>query len=157
MVRRTLSIIHSAVLLSGFGMATAARAAPHTPEPGSAERRAICDVARAHVVQNYASKPLPQPIVFKIEHLVVMDRFANVEAVAMFKDGSPPAPVFMADIVFNLCLQRTQGGWHVVADLSRTDVPEPAEVAQIRDRLPRGFPLGVLSETWRKLLSNHPQ
>jgi hypothetical protein len=150
---RACAIFQSAVLLVAFPMATVADTAAHTPPPGSAERQAICDAARTYVVHRYANKPLPKPIVFKIEHLLVADRSANLEAVAMFKDSSPVAPEFMADVVLNLCLQRPHAGWHVVADLSRTDVPEPTEIAQIRDRLPRDFPLNVFSETWRKLLS----
>ena len=31
---------------------------------------------------------------------------------------------YVADIVFDLCLQRTKDSWRVIYDFSRTDVPE---------------------------------
>jgi hypothetical protein len=77
--------------------------------------------------------------------------------VAVFKDGSNVAPTYMPDLVFNLCLERTGNGWTVVADLSRSDVPEQREIAQIRERLPAEFPLSVLSPTWRELLRRSNQ
>jgi tetratricopeptide (TPR) repeat protein len=145
--------------LSGSSRATGAAVAqtPHTPQPGSAQRQAICDAARTYVVAKYASGPLPQPIVFKIEHLLVKDRFCNMEAVALFKDGSNAAPTYLPDVVFNLCLKRTEHEWRVVADLSRSDVPTQTEIAQIRARLSTDFPFSVLSPTWRKLLNGENQ
>jgi hypothetical protein len=128
-------------------------AAAHTPPPGSPERQAICDGARAYVLEKYANGSLPQPVVFKIEHLLVAGRFANMEAVAIFKDGSSAIPKYLPDIVFNFCLEHRGDGWRVVADLSRTDVPDAKEIAQIRSRLPSDFPMTVLSPSWRDLLN----
>jgi hypothetical protein len=141
----------AALLCPCFTMAAAQT--PHTPKAGSAERRAICDAARAFLVSKYASGTLPQPIVFKIDHLLVKDRFCNMEAVPLFKDGSNLAPKYVADIAFNFCLGRNGNSWRVLTDLSRSDVPQAAEIAQIRSRLPPEFPLSVLSPAWRKLLS----
>jgi hypothetical protein len=50
---------------------TAHAQTPHAPSPGSPERQAICDAARAYVTEKYASAPLPEAIVFKIKHLIV--------------------------------------------------------------------------------------
>jgi tetratricopeptide (TPR) repeat protein len=145
--------------LSGSSRSTGAPVAqtPHTPKPGSAERQAICDGARAYVLAKYSSRRLPQAILFKVEHLLVQDQFCNMEAVPVFKDGTNVAPTYMPDLVFNLCMERTGNGWTVVADLSRSDVPEQREIAQIREGLPSEFPLSVFSPTWRKLLRGSNQ
>ena len=123
----------------------------HTPEPGSPERQAICDAARAFVLSKYVTRTLPQPIVFKIEHLAVQGSYCNLEAIPLFKDGTYIGSDYMVDIAFNLCLRKTDADWHVIADLSRTDVPAAAEVSTIRRSLPPDFPLSVLSPTWRDL------
>jgi hypothetical protein len=81
----------------------------HTPKPGSPERQAICDGARPYVVSNYATAPLPQPIVFKISHLSVQEPYCNLEAIPLFKDGSYMSTEYMADIAFNFCMKETGG------------------------------------------------
>ena len=124
----------------------------HTPRPGSAERRAICDAARAHLFARYVTRSVPGPVVFKIDHIRVQDGYCNFEAVALFKDGGYVAPDYMPDVGLNFCLSKTGGAWRVVADLSRTDVPDAAEVAAIKRGLPSDFPLSVFSSTWRDLL-----
>jgi hypothetical protein len=124
----------------------------HTPKPGSAERQAICDAARAYVLSKYATRPLPQPIVFKIDRLSVLGAYANMQAVALLKDGSYAAPNYLPDMALNFCLRNAGSGWTVIADLSRTDVPDAAEAAAIRSRLPDDFPLRLLSPDWQKLL-----
>ena len=112
----------------------------HTPKPGSPERQAICDGARPYVVSNYATAPLPQPIVFKISHLSVQEPYCNLEAIPLFKDGSYMSTEYMADIAFNFCMKETAGTWKVIVDLSRTDVPDTSELQKIRGQFPTGFP-----------------
>jgi hypothetical protein len=148
---RTSACLSLMVLWSLCG--TASAESPHTPRPGSPERQAICDAAREYVTGKYANGSLPKPIVFKVEHLMSTGRFANLEAIAVFKDGSSAIPQYLPDMVFNFCLEHTITGWRIIADLSRTDVPEPNEAAQIRARLPADFPMAVLSPTWRELLN----
>lgn len=126
----------------------------HTPKPGSTERQAICDAARAFVLGKYATATLPQAIVFKVEHLSVQDNYCNFEAIPLFKDGSYISAAYIVDIAFNFCLKKAGGGWRVIADLSRTDVPAVDEIAAIRRMLPPDFPLALLSPTWRNLLRN---
>lgn len=124
----------------------------YTPKAGSPERQTICDAARVFVLNNYATGTLPQPIVFKIEHLAVADGYCNFEAVPIFKDGSYVGSQYIPDIVFNFCLQKTGSSWRVIVDLSRTDVPDRAEVDKIRSSLPPDFPSSVFSPPWRRLL-----
>src|SRR5438105_1756940 len=129
------------VLVPGVVVALSATAQlAHTPQPGSAERQAICHAARAHLFAKYITGPVPQPIVFKIDHLRVQDRYCNFEAIPLFRDGSYVAPKYMADIELNLCLRKIGNGWKVIVDLSRTDVPDDTELASIKRRLPSDFP-----------------
>jgi len=128
----------------------------YNPRLGSPERQSICDAARSFVLSKYTTGALPQPIVFRIEHLRVQGRNCNFEAITVFEDGSNVAPKYMADIVLNFCLRKTDGEWKVIVDLSRTDVPTDAELAQIKRRLPPDFPLSLFSPTWRELLSKVP-
>jgi hypothetical protein len=128
----------------------------YTPRPASPERRSICDAAREFVLSKYATGTLPQSIRFKIDHLRAQGRYCNFEAVTIFQDGSNVAPKYMADIVLNFCLREIDGEWQVIVDLSRTDVPTDAELAQIKRRLPFDFPRSLFSPTWRDLLSKAP-
>ena len=139
------------VLLLSIFLSTAQAQNVYTPKAGSPERQAICNAARVFVLNKYATGTLPQPIVFKIEHLAVQGSYCNLEAIPLFKDGSYIGSDYMVDIAFNLCLGKTGVYWHVIADLSRTDVPSAAEVSTIRHNLPPDFPLSVLSATWREL------
>ena len=126
----------------------------HTPQSGSTERQLICDAARSYVTGKYATKPLPQPVVFKIDHLAVAGAYANMEAIPLFKDGRYVDPQYLPDIAFNFCLQKNGAEWRVIVDLSRSDVPDAAEARSIKSQLPKDFPPSLLSSTWRKLLAN---
>ncbi len=125
----------------------------YTPKPGSAERQTICDAARSFVIGKYATGKLPQPIVFKIGHFLVSGDFANFEAIPLFKDGSYVDTNFLPDIGYNFCLRKNGGVWSVVADLSRSDVPDADELATIRRNLAE-FPRSLLSPDWQRMLGN---
>jgi len=126
-------------------------AAPHTPKPGSPERRAICDAMRAYVVKDQ-SRPLPKLIVFKIEFLRVEEDFAGFEGFPVFEDGSDAIPDYLPDIVYTTLLRRDGEGWKIIADLSRTDVPSEMEMSAIRKSVPAEVPGAVLPEFWREKL-----
>ena len=138
-------------LLVTFSHLSFAADFPHTPERGSAERQAICDGARAYVIEEYVSPTkLPQPLVFKIERIEVIDGYCSFEAIPVFKDGSSVGTeYYFMDIAFNLCLKRTNDKWHVIYDFSRTDVPDATELKQIWRSFPKEFPFALLSKFWR--------
>ena len=128
--------------------ATNVWAKPHTPEAGSAERKAICDGLRAHFVP-LSMKPLPQPILFKVEHMKVEGNYAAFQGTPVFKDGTSACDEYMPDMDYSALLKRTANGWKVIVDLSRSDVPSPEEVEEIRQRLPADFPADVMTDFWR--------
>ncbi len=147
---------HAAILALLLGCLAEAVIAqtPYTPKPGSAERAAICDGARAYVMRKYVHGSLRQPILFKIDHLRVANGYANMEAIPVYKDGSYIDPDVIPDIGYNFCLRQSGDEWKVIADLSRSDVPMAEEVTQIRARLGPDFPSALLSEMWRRLLGD---
>ena len=55
----------------------------------------------------------------------------------------------MPDMDYSALLKRTEKGWKVIVDLSRSDVPSAEEVREIRRKLPADFPAGVLTGFWR--------
>ena len=130
---------------------------PHTPKPGSLERQSICDAVRTFVLGKYVTGQLSQPIVFQIDHISVQDPYCYFAATPRFKDGSFIPPNQIADIAYDVCLKKTGGRWTVIVDLSRSDVPESAEVDAIRQRIPADFPMAVFSPTWRDLLGAKPE
>lgn len=124
--------------------------ATHIPQPGSAERQAICDAVRDYVVRKAATRKPPQPIVFKVAFLRVEEGYAWFEGTPLFKDGSY-ATDYLPDVDYMIVLQKAGAGWKVRHDLSRTDVPDEAESAQLRKTL-QPIPSAILPDFWRKLL-----
>jgi hypothetical protein len=145
-----------ALISLNVGVALTGAQSDYTPKPGSSERQAICDAARTYVLSKYTTAPLPQPIVFKIDRIRVRDHYCNFEAIPLFKDGSYISPQYMVDIAFNLCFKKTDNRWNVIVDLSRTDVPDPAELQTIKHNFPKDFPVSLLSPTWRDLFNKSP-
>ncbi len=127
-----------------------AQAAPHTPEPGSPERKAICDAVRARVLAN-AVKKLPKPIVFKIDFLRVEGGFAWFEGTPRQQDGSYVPDGYIADVDYIMVLKQGPGGWKLVRDLSRGDVPGEEEGPELRKQL-KDVPSGIIPDLWRKIL-----
>jgi hypothetical protein len=101
---------------------------PHTPPPGSAERKAILDTLRAPV-----EKELDQKVVFKIDHFAVLGEWAFVRGVPQRPDGTAvdysrsryqeaiDEGVF--DDWFCALLRKRGGEWNVVTySIGATDV-----------------------------------
>lgn len=139
-----------AVLLGLCVPALHAQQGVYTPEPGSAERRAICDGARVFVLKNYVPQKLPKPMVFEIERLKVQGKYCCITATPAFSDGSPMGTDYIMDIVFELCLEKKGNTWRVINDISSTDVPSKPQLKSMRASLPRDFPFALLPDYWRK-------
>lgn len=123
----------------------------HTPKPGSTERKEICVGLRSFIISEYAEKKLPKPIVLKVEFLKVEGDYCCIEALPVFEDGTEAVPQFLPDIGYSHCLKRINAGWHVILDLSRTDVPDGDEVRKIRKSFPGDFPVSILPDFWQDL------
>lgn len=101
---------------------------PYTPEPGTAERKAIADALRVPV-----EKQLKKSVVFKIDHLKVQDGWAFLRGVPQRPDGKPmdysdtpyrrQKELGMFDDQISALLRRQGDGWAVVTyDIGATDV-----------------------------------
>lgn len=119
----------SAVGQGGGSLKTGNAAAPHVPEKGSIERKAIVDALRVPV-----AKQLKQPVIFKIDHLKVQDNWAFLNGKPQTPDGSAidytntvyqdalDAGAFDDGIV--ALLRKVNGKWTVVQYvIGATDVP----------------------------------
>lgn len=127
-------------------------AKPHTPAPGTPERKAICDAMREHVL-TITKKPLAQTFLFKVEFLKVEGNYASFEGFPVKPDGSDFPPEVFGDQVFTAFVKKdSKGAWKVVSDLTRSDVPSAEEVREIRKMIPADFPAAVMPDFWRKLL-----
>lgn len=126
-----------------------------TPAPGSTERKAICDAARAHLVGKYVapSVKLPRPVVFKIRRIVVSGDYCSFQAEPIFNDGSKISTKYSERITvmdFDFCLKKSGGRWNVICDLSLSDVPNDAWFAEKWREFPKDFPFALLPESWRR-------
>jgi ketosteroid isomerase-like protein len=97
-----------------------------------------------------ATRPLPQPIVFKVDFLRVDGDIAWFEGIPMLKSGGF-ATDYLPDMGYTMVLKNTASGWRVVHDHSRSDVPDDAETATLRKQL-AGVPTSVIPDFWRQLL-----
>lgn len=158
-IKSSATILSACVWLAIFTFWPSAQLqaqSPHTPKPGSPERKAICDAMRDFVQTKYTKEKLPKPVVFKIETLRVQGDFAYMDCLPVFNDGTDAVPKYLPDMGYSHCLQRETKGWKVILDLSRGDVPSDTEVRQIRSSLPPAFPHSVLSAFWQDLFKKTP-
>ena len=108
---------------------TPAKTGPYTPERGSTERKAILDALRVPV-----EKQLKQPVIFKLDHLMVQSGWAFLLGQPQRPDGAQvdysgtvyqdavDAGAFDDGIV--ALLRNTNGKWRVTQYvIGATDVP----------------------------------
>ncbi len=117
------------LLVSGAAATARAQDGATTPAAGSAERKAIADALRAPV-----ERELKQKVVFKIDHLKLMDGWAFLRGVPQKPGGgevnynSTPYGQRIKDGVFDdgivALLRKRAGKWRVVKYvIGATDVP----------------------------------
>lgn len=143
---------HQFLIMAAVGISSCFTAfgAPHTPELGSTERKALCDTVREHIIKDMAIRPLPYPIVLKVDHLRVDNGFAWFEGFPSFKNGARDFD-YLPNEGYIFVLQQSRGRWKIKSDLSRSDVPSKDELVQIRKDL-TGVPSSIFPEFWRKLI-----
>jgi hypothetical protein len=127
---------------------TAVAESPHTPHPGSPERKQICDAMRGFVTADKA----PKPVVFKIEQIKALGKYCHFQGYALYSDGSRVPENILPDVVYNTFLKREKGGWRVIHDLTRTDVPSESEIEVLRREFPAEIPRELIPRFWRDLL-----
>lgn len=120
--------------------------------PGSPDRKAVCDALRAHLASKYTTKKLPRPVVFQLHAIRIQGDHGYTESTPLFEDDSQAVPDYLPDIDYTHCLQRQNGHWRVIVDLSGSDVPSQADLKSLKQGFPSDFPMSLLSQSWQKLL-----
>jgi hypothetical protein len=137
------------ILLSLVGC-TKSFAEPYTPAVGSPERVAIANAVRASVAQlgGQFEEDARRGAKFVIAVLKIQGHYAFFEGGGQEVNGEMTyGPV---DIV--AFLSKGNLGWRVLNLQARGDVPDDAEVAQLRASLPPDYPLKIVNKFWRDLL-----
>jgi len=125
-------------------------AEPYTPAVGSPERVAIANAVRASVAQlgGQFEEDARRGAKFVIATLKIDGRYAFFEGGGQEVNGEMTyGPV---DIV--AFLAKGNLGWRVLNLQARGDVPDNAEVDQLRASLPPDYPLNIANKFWRDLL-----
>ena len=139
-----------------LGSCINALAEPYTPPIGSPERVAIANAVRASLAQlgGEFAEDARRGAKFVIGTLKIEGRYAFFEG-----GGGQEINGRMAygpiDIV--AFLGKGSSGWKVLNLQARGDVPDAAEVAQLRASLPSDYPLSIVNKFWRDLLRGEGQ
>lgn len=120
-----------------------------TPQPGSAERVAICDALRVYVEKQHAMRPLKNKIVFKIDTIKVNGHYAFFDGVPIYADGTAALYGSLPDMAYVFLLRKVSGRWTVLADFCGTDVPDQAWWMSVRRKLPDDLPVSILPAFYR--------
>jgi len=147
-VFRRIGVHGFVVLMMVLWPMLAFAASPHTPQPGSTERKQICDAMRLFA-QAYKA---PKPVVFKIDRIEVLGKYGYFEGYALYADGGRVPENVLPDVVYHTFLKREDGGWRVIHDLTRTDVPSESEIVELRRKFPAEIPRELIPQFWRDLL-----
>ena len=123
------------------------------PRVDSVEGTSICDAMR-EFVQKKAAKPLPERARFRVKRIAVSGSFCSFEGYPLASDGGSLSTDVVADVVFETALQKVNGRWNVIYDLTRTDVPSEKELKLIRARFPEQFPTELLPDSWRDRIAS---
>src|ERR1700722_14309550 len=142
--------IRSILTLLSFAVCTNSFAEPYTPVVGSPERVAIANAVRASVAHlgGQFEEDARRGAKFVISVLKIDGRYAFFEGGGQEVNGEMTyGPI---DIV--AFLGKGSLGWRVLNLQARGDVPDEAEVAELRASLPPDYPLGIVNKFWRDLL-----
>jgi len=107
--------------------------------------------AAAYVSEKYSMQQSEQQITFDPGRVQRKGKYVVINSPAYFS-GASSTDGYVEDLVFVLCMEKSGGEWHIVYDLSRSDVPDNEEVEDIRKTFPQHFPRELLSDFWQELL-----
>jgi len=103
---------------------------------------------KSYVTQKYTLKTPKYEFHIEPSALHVKGDFAMLSATPLYEDGSSISTEYFEDIVFTLCLKKSEGKWKVIYDLSRNDVPSEEEIQEIKKEFPANFPKKLLPKFW---------
>jgi len=103
---------------------------------------------KSYVTQKYTLKTPKYEFHIEPSALHVKGDFAMLSATPLYEDGSSISTEYFEDIIFTLCLEKSEGKWKVIYDLSRNDVPSDEEMLEIKKEFPTNFPKELLPKFW---------
>lgn len=103
---------------------------------------------KSYVSAKYTLKTPKYEFHIEPSSLHVEGGFAMLSATPLYEDGSGISTEYFEDIVFVLCLEKKEGKWIVIYDLSRNDVPSDEEITEIKKEFPADFPKNILPKFW---------
>lgn len=108
---------------------------------------------KSHVQKYYSTNQKPKkPYSMKPSLYRSSGKYLYIESLPFYSDGSFVENDYVEDIVVSLCLEKVDGKWKVIYDLSRTDVPCEEELKFIKKEFPSRFPIKLLNKFWIKKL-----
>jgi antitoxin component YwqK of YwqJK toxin-antitoxin module len=110
-------------------------------------------VVKNYVLKKYTLKTPKYEFYIEPSYLNIDGKFAMLSATPLYEDGSNISTEYFEDIVFVLCLEKKEGKWEIIYDLSRNDVPSFKEMKEIKKDFPKDFPKKLLPDFWRKKFS----
>ncbi len=107
---------------------------------------------KSYVSKMYILKTPKYEFYIEPSSLHVEGDFAMLLATPLYEDGSSISTEYFEDIVFVLCLEKVDGKWKVIYDLSRNDAPSQEEMIEIKKEFPASFPKALLPQFWQEKL-----
>ncbi len=112
--------------------------------------QSIESIAADYVIKEYSFDRTEKEIVFDKQAIHYNSSYAVLKSAAYYADGSSTDNA-VADLVFVLCFKK-QDQWHIVYDLSRSDMPSAEELNAMKKEFPSDFPKSLLPQFWQRLL-----
>ncbi len=113
----------------------------------------LLSYVKSYVTKKYTLKTPKYEFHIEPSALHIEGDFAMLSATPLYEDGAGISTEYFEDIVFTLCLQKIDGKWKVIYDLSRNDVPSYKEMREIKKEFPKEFPKELLPAYWQEKFS----
>lgn len=118
------------------------------PAAGTPVRKAVCNEMRRYLRYRGEVDKKFGHFLFKVEDLAVQGEYCVFEGYPVDKNGDMSD--YLPDVVYTTFLKKSEGGWEVIEDLSRGDVPSDEEMREIRRTFPKEIPTAIIPEYWRQ-------
>jgi antitoxin component YwqK of YwqJK toxin-antitoxin module len=105
---------------------------------------------KSYVIKKYTLKTPKYEFHIEPSSLQIEGSYAMLSAIPLYEDGSYISTEYFEDIVFTLCLKKTDDSWKIIYDLSRNDTPTVEEINEIKKDFPNDFPKKLLPKFWQE-------
>lgn len=113
--------------------------------------------AKDFIRAKHIGDSLPKSFKLQIKTIQANEKYGILEFAVSYADDTPLARDDINDREYMLCIEKTDNGWDVIYDLTRSDVPSNEEIIAIKEALPEDFPLNSFLKSWMDLLNRSQQ